>query len=391
MESKYHFFVAYPKNGESETNSIMDMIKKRLNIDYELWSYADVKDEVEYFQEVVEPAIENADFVLAFVNRRSEDDYLLKEAIRFCNNLNKSIVPIKFGSGRVRERNWDFRSKVVDIDDEPQRISLIEQIHGWLGLTKVGDLYGSNVLIKTDFPAVISRNNEVLGKTDEDGRLECVLTKGSREIVIESGGCWNQYRYVVSSDDEDLTFEASLKGVRELSQYESSAFFFNPDSGDLPDWDLTHRRDFRLLSSSEDDKKRQIIFNSYNICYKSKLVPYPEFKPREIIHSKGLLIAAWVIPGILAFFTYGATLIITLLFFVIRAARDAVIRKQNERRRRQQIEQTDSKNQAVWYETNRKMNLMLDEYGFPHVSLANLGTPSDYFVCPAEYRQSIAQ
>ena len=194
MKSKNQFFVAYPKDGQGETMAIMKIIEKRLNINYDLWSYSDVKDEADYYQEVIEPTVQEADFVLAVVGKQSEEDYLLTETIRLCNNLNKSMIPIKLGSGRIKDKNWNFRTKIVDFTDESQRIALIEQMHGWLGLTKTGDVYGSSVVINTGVPGgIVSRDNEVMGKTNANGQLDCVLAKGSKVITIEKNGGLDLY------------------------------------------------------------------------------------------------------------------------------------------------------------------------------------------------------
>lgn len=380
MKSKYRFFVAYPKDGEGETNAIINIVKKRLNIDYELWSYADVQDETEYYQEVVEPAIQDADFVLAFVGKQTEEDYLLNESIRLCNNLNKSMVPIKVGSGRIKEKNWGFRTKVVDFCDESQRISLLEQMHGWMGLTKIGDVYGSKVEILTNSPCVISRNDEVLGKTDKSGHFNCVLAKGSHDIIISSGDCWNKYRYMIPNNDSDMKFEASLKGVQQLKRYDYSKFLFDPSKETAPEWDLTHRSDFLLIASSEDKKKKDIIYKSFDNYYRSRLVPYPEFTPEEIVHSKELLIAVWIITAVLIFFAFGTGLLLIVSFFIVRNQKDKAIMRRNERRKRELISNTDNKNYNAWNEANRKMNTLLDIYRLPNVTLPNLGTPDNSLV-----------
>lgn len=381
MKSKNHFFVVYPRDGQGETMAIMKIIEKRLNINYDLWSYSDVKDETDYYQEVVEPAVQEADFVLAFVGKQSEEDYLLTETIRLCNNLNKSMVPVKLGSGRIKDKNWGFRTKVVDFYDESQRITLIEQLHGWLGLTKIGDVYGSNVVINTSVPgSIVSRDNEVMGKTNAKGQLDCVLAKGSKVITIETNGGWNSYRYNIPNNDSDVQFEASLSGLRELQKTYVSDWLFDPSTDKTPDWDLTNRLDFQLVGSSEDKKKKGAIYHSYNNYYRSHLVPYPEFHPREIEHSKGLLIAVWIVSIVLIYFAFGTGLLVLGSFFFIRRLRGKAIMRQNERRKRELIEGTDSKNHALWYETNRKMNKDLDIYRLSEVTLPNLGTPRDYLL-----------
>ena len=377
MSRKASFFVAYPKKGEAEANRIVTEISERLLIDYDLWSYAAVEDAASYYQEVMEPAIENADFVLAFIAKNSEDDYLLTEAIRLCSNLNKSIVPIKLGKGWIREKHWGFRTKMMDLSDESQKVDLIEQMHGWLGLTTMGDIYGSIVYIKSDTPCVIMRNDEVLGN-DEGNGLNCIFAQGCSNIIVKAeDGSWNRYRYQVLDNNSKLQFDVSLTGVCQLAKYDVSNFMFNPDSDSIPRWDLTNRRDFVLISSSEDDTKRKIIFDSYYNYYCSKLKPYPEFHPEIIEHSKNVRIFFWVI-SILLLFLYGAGLLTIGGYYLVRQIRDRIVERRNERNRQELITTTDNWNRTAWIDANDRMNKELDLYGLPHSNLPNLGTPSDF-------------
>ena len=64
MNNKSNFFVVYPRLNQSATDKIMHDISFQLGFDYNLWSYAEVQDEEQYYTDVVAPAIEEADFVL---------------------------------------------------------------------------------------------------------------------------------------------------------------------------------------------------------------------------------------------------------------------------------------------------------------------------------------
>ena len=159
------FFVIYPKSRYDETNKIMQDIAERLVIDYQLWWYSDVSDkfqlrswlpdedqlwsytymnnEYDYYQNVVVPSIEKAEFVLVFLANGSENEYLVSESVRLCNNMNKSMIPIKLKNSDIKEKDWNFRSKILDYYDGEQRIRIIEQMHGWLGLVSKDEIYGS--------------------------------------------------------------------------------------------------------------------------------------------------------------------------------------------------------------------------------------------------------
>ena len=128
------FFVIYPKSGFAETDKIIRDITDRLGIDYKLWSYSDVHDEYDYYKKVVEPAIEKVEFVMVFLNKESENEFLVSESVRFCTNLNKSLIPIKLKNSDVKEKDWNFRSKFIYIQDEKQVAELEEKMRGWLGL-----------------------------------------------------------------------------------------------------------------------------------------------------------------------------------------------------------------------------------------------------------------
>ena len=385
MENR--FFVIYPKARYDETNKIMQDIADRLGIDYQLWSYSDVNDEYDYYQSVVEPSIEKAEFVLVFLANGSENEYLVSESVRFSSNLNKSVVPIKLKNSDLKEKDWNFRSKILDYYDEGQRIKIVEQMHGWLGLVSKGDVYGSKVVISTDCgKCVISRDNEVLGSTDANGNYNCIFAKGSRSIEIKSDSCWNRYVYSVPDNNSELHFEATISGVRKLSKMDSSMFRFNPDNGDIPRWDITNRSDFVLVASSEDKKKKDIIYNSFDRYYRSKIKPYPEFIPKEIVHSNAALAIFWIFAIALVvigiFVAKSASCVISgivviIAFFIIRRIKDNAIRKMNEHRRRELIDETNSYNYDAWHDANERMNYEFKLQNLPPMDLPQLSAPNN--------------
>ena len=383
------FFVIYPKSRYDETNKIMQDIADRLVIDYQLWKYSDVNDEYDYYQNVIEPTIEKAEFVLVFLSKGAEEEYLVTETVRLCSNMNKNMIPIKLKNSDVKDKDWNFRAKLLDYYDEEQRIRIIEQMHGWLGLVSRGDIYGSKVFILTDNKSVITRDNEVLGRANTNGQFACILAQGSRKVDVKSDdGCWNRYKYSVPDNDSEVHFEASLSGVHELSK--QPLYTFDPDSDTIPRWDATDRTDFVLVASSEDEKKKNIIYDSFDKSYRSKMKPYPEFHPKEIKHSKVALIVFWGIALTLisiGFFlindwTDKVSIIVTghvviILFFIIRAIKDRAIRRGNERRRRELIDNTDKYNYSVWANANKRMNSELALQGLEPITLRQQPAPTN--------------
>ena len=139
MNNKSNFFVVYPRLNQSATDKIMHDISFQLGFDYNLWSYAEVQDEEQYYTDVVAPAIEEADFVLIFIGYNSEKnyDYIVAKSASLCRNMNKSVLPVKYGSYEVDEKYWNFRAKMLNIYDEQQKDALIGQMRSWLGMIVV--------------------------------------------------------------------------------------------------------------------------------------------------------------------------------------------------------------------------------------------------------------
>ena len=133
MNRQSNFFVIYPRKSYKEAENAMRLIGYSIGRDCILYSYLDVHDEEDYYQNIVVPAIEKADFVLAFISNGAENEYLLRESVRLCNNLNKSTIPVKLGTGGIKESVWNFRSNIIDFSDNIQRSNLLGQIHAWLG------------------------------------------------------------------------------------------------------------------------------------------------------------------------------------------------------------------------------------------------------------------
>ena len=133
MKAKPNFFVVYPRKSYTEAKDAMQLIGYSIGMDCPLFSYSDVHDEAEYYQNIVVPAIEKADFVLAFICNGAENEYLLQESVRLCNNLNKSTIPVKLGSSDINGQVWNFRSSIIDFSNKSQRAILLDQIHAWMG------------------------------------------------------------------------------------------------------------------------------------------------------------------------------------------------------------------------------------------------------------------
>lgn len=131
------FFVCYAKSDEVLAQKVMDEISKYLEISYTLWSYAAVHDVDSFFETNVVPIIDNVDFVLLLASNSVEQDDLALKVFRYCFNLNKSLIPVKVDSSRLKFREMTFRSRVFDYNDKDDKEDLLEQMHSWLGLTKV--------------------------------------------------------------------------------------------------------------------------------------------------------------------------------------------------------------------------------------------------------------
>ena len=385
------FFVIYPKAGYSETEKIIRDITGRLGIDYRLWSYSDVFDEYDYYKKVVEPAIEKAEFVMVFLTKESENEFLVSESVRFCSNLNKSLIPIKLKDSDVKddaefdEKKWNIRSKAVDFSDEIQRMGLLEQMYAWLGLVRKGDTYGSKVFISTKSGSIISRNKEILGTADEKGRFLCTLAKGSGNIDIKFGGCWNRYKYNIPDNDSELHFEASLSGAIDLSKIGDDIVFQNID--DIPKWDMTNRDDFVLMSSSEDKKKKEVIYNLFDKYYRSKMKRYSDFSAEKIGFSffwdinLGLGIVWGIIMIVVGvIFLFDSTrgpglsilltgLIMSVLLIILRMIRIRLRRKKIMNIRQKMITEVDTYNEKIRSKANDMMNKELKSRGLPDMYL----------------------
>ena len=389
------FFVIYPKLGFAETDKIIRDITDRLGIDYQLWSYSDVFDEYDYYKKVVEPAIEKAEFVMVFLTKEPENEFLVSESVRFCSNLNKSLIPIKLKNSDVKddaefdEKKWNIRSKAVDFSEEIQRIRFFEQLYAWLGLVSKGDTYGSKVFISTKPGSIISRDKEVLGTADGKGMFKCTLAKGSGNIDIKSDNCWNRYMYSVNDNDSELHFEASLSGVCKLSKIGASSF----KSVEIPKWDITNRDDFVLVASSEDKKKKEIIYNYYDKSYRFRMKPYPRFSSEKIGFSDfadinlvvGMLFGVILtIVGIIfmvkedlkvgGYIALGG-LIAFVFMLTTRLIRIRVCRKRIMHRRQNMINEVDKYNESVRSDVNDMMNRDLLLRGLPVMSLLQHPAP----------------
>lgn len=385
MENKKNFFILYPRVVEEEARSVVDKLNDRLSIDYRLWSYAEVEDEQDYLERFIQPEIERADVILALVAKDTNEDYLLKNGCKYASDRDLPIVPIKIGKGKLRAKNWSFRTDIVDFDDEEERIKLVTNLYSWLGLRKRGDIYGSKITLCTDTMASVTRDGELIGNVAPVKKLEFNLTKGNGEFTVQSGNNWNTYSYQVPDNDGKIVYEVTLKDNIMLSNTPVSRLVFDPLVEAPPKWDATERTDFKLSASSEDNKKRQAIVDSYERLYKATIRPYPDYDTKEFRNRGYLFLIA-----IIACIFLGAALDeidedlwwlaipAFFVFILLRGLRKRQLAAWNRRKKRKMEERVAKFNHDRWLKCMDDMNMMLADHGLQRTAFANLGTPSQF-------------
>ena len=131
------FFVCYASDMEELAKSVIAEINSTLETNYVLWERHTVGDVDVFYEKVVEPAIEQADFVLFMLSKNIEADELANQVQTYCHNINKSIIPLKIEIGKLKLRKFEFRANVIDFNENQEKMAFMEQMHSWLGLTKV--------------------------------------------------------------------------------------------------------------------------------------------------------------------------------------------------------------------------------------------------------------
>lgn len=130
------FFVCYANDMEDLAKSVVNEINSTLETNYVLWERHVLGDMDIYYEKVVEPAIERASFVLLMLSKNIEADKLACRVYSYCNNINKSLIPLKIERGRMRLKIFEFRISVVDFNEKEEKTAFMEQMHSWLGLVK---------------------------------------------------------------------------------------------------------------------------------------------------------------------------------------------------------------------------------------------------------------
>lgn len=384
---KKSFFILYPRVAEEDAMRFTQELNYRLAINYKLWSYAEVEDEVDYFERFIQPEIERAAIILALVAKDTQEDYLLKSGCKYASDLGEQqIVPIKIGDGKVKDKNWSFRTSIIDFSKEEERANLITNLYGWLGLRKTGDIYGTKVTLSSDENASVIRSDEMIGNVSSVKKLSFNLAKGNGAFIVQSGDHWNKYVYHIADNNGQVDFNATLKDNIMLSNTSQGRLVFDPLVDPKPKWDVTDRSDFMLSASSEDAKKKQAIYDSYERCYKATIRPYPEYDTKDF-RNRGYLFA--VFGGLAGLLLYigifagegGVALagpLIFLLFLFLRGRRKKQLRRWNRRKKRKMEERIDKFNQNRWSLCVNDMNALLASHGLANMSLTNLGTPSRF-------------
>lgn len=361
------FFVVYPKSAQQSVTEIMKSLCRRLDIKkYDLWQYDKVDDANQFFCDTVEPEVEKALFVIAMLDKNAHEDFLVTETVRLCSNLNKLIIPVAVE--KVSSRKWSFRSDILYYREEKDRIELVKLMSGQLGLKRIGDVYGSQIVITSDTPCTVKRGNTLIGNiTDVNKPLTCVLGKGGDKLRVEAGSQWAEYHYVIPDNNSIIQFKPLLQPILEQSR---GLVVYSP--GNLASWrsmqDENENDFFFLSGTSLDNSRSTAIYNYYDNQYKSRMVQYPVFHPKVVEDSDVLN----VILGILTigsivllffFFSLGVCgLVIRLAIKIIRSLYKKAVEKSNEVRREMLISETDAKNDRLYSSCNEQMGVVLKKY-----------------------------
>lgn len=290
--------ICYASIDENRAKEVIASIYGRLRINYDLYSLSEQEDVDTYFDEVITPSIESAEHVLFLYSKEGANDAVLKQQFTLASNLNKPIIPVIIETSTLNlgvlkvKSPFAFRTSSFNFESEDDRIKLIEQVHAALGLSKRGDVYGSNVTVTSDRTVLVRRGNDIIGTASQDTPFELTLSKGthkltfstSEQIDLEDGNSdWVEYEYRIPNNDGSFESAPCLENVEKVRLNKIADLMFDPSSSASLEWDtLNDTQVVRLSRSSQDIKKRDITIASFYRHYIEKLTPRPELKYTDL-------------------------------------------------------------------------------------------------------------
>lgn len=306
LTDKIH--VSYALADEAKAKEVVESIYGRLKISYELYSISEQEDKDTYFDEVITPAIESADQVMFLYSREGANDTYLQQQFKLASNLNKPIIPIIIESSTLNlgilkvKSPFAFRTSSLKYEDEDDRIKITEQLHAALGLSKHGDVYGTNVSIISDRTVLVCRGKEIIGKAIKYQSFDIILSTGTHVLqflsyndddlnwadILSNNSYygdldWVEYEYHIPDNDGNIETNLCIEKVEKVRKNRIADLMFDPTSPASLEWDtLNDTKIFRLSRSSQDIKKRDITIASFYRKYIEKLTPKPELKYTNI-------------------------------------------------------------------------------------------------------------
>lgn len=337
LTDRIHF--SYAERDEAKAKEVVASIIARVRIEYSLYSLSEADDKETFLEEVITPSIEAADHIIFLYTKEGALDPLLQSQFTLASNLNKPIIPVVIESsainiGYLKVRSpFSFRTSPLFFDDEKDRIKLVEQVHSVYGLSRRGDIYGSNVRITADGRLVVRRGSEVIGWVVKGKPFDITLSKGQHMLVFATDGSedadWAEYALTVPDNDSSIEIRPCIGDVEHVRDNTIKDQLFDPTNEQELEWDtLADTRDFKLSRTSQDNKKRDIAIYSFLRKYQESLKPrpvphYTEYRilPKKYVYFVCLLLTVGIWGK--AVLWLGAFALYLISFFHINLAGDA--------------------------------------------------------------------
>ena len=331
--------VSYAERDEAKAREIVEFITRRIRFSYSLYSLSAAEDKESFIDEVIAPSIESAEHVLFLYTKESASDAMLQRQFVMASNLNKPILPVVISASTIEagllkaKSPFPFRRQPLFFDREADRIGVVEQVHSIFGLSKRGDIYGSNVRIATDRKVFVRRGSDVIGWVPPGKGYDITLSKGHHILSFatdsDDDADWAEYVLSVPDNDSSMEIRPCIGDVERVRDNTIQDQMFDPTNRQELEWDtLADTRNFKLSRTSQDNKKRDIAIYSFLRKYQESLEPKPEphyteyrILPKKYIYYICLLLTVGIWGK--AILWLGAFALYLISFFHISLAGDA--------------------------------------------------------------------
>lgn len=350
-------YVVFSKNDTEFVQSFKSCAKREeLNLDFSFGETGEF--------ETIEKKIDDSAAILLLTSDAFREDCVVKQAVKYAHDLNKTFIAMGFHNGGVFNRqSWlknemDVNTTIYGYNNAEQLGEVLAQLRSAIGSTvAMGERIGGLVVFDIDSPCSLTVNNKVLFHASTPGSYQYRFKAGEVAVTFMSdtikGANVYEKLFKININDH-ITFNDSIRN-KEINYINKSIFDLNEN--------------IKTNKGISVKKENQIAECEREIEQINRYLNEPKIILPPAEASTGTIVLwSFILGGVgLCFWGFGAVIGIVIAQFVAKnqaeserkKKQDEIDRSYELKRQKLNKRKQDANSNIIFYKNNIKK---IDEY-----------------------------